>query len=109
VGHFLSGDPGHFCTGAYIVDSASFGAGPRMHVGAANAYRDTFKAVLTGPNADGSAGFQLTMASGTFIAGPYAGQRFTISNFELKGWSGSNGCQNLRKQRVAHNPDGVAC
>ena len=67
------------------VDSASFGAGPRMHAPAANAYRDTFVAVLTGPNADGSSSFQLAMASGAFTAGPNAGLRFTISNFELKG------------------------
>ena len=73
------------------VDSASFGAGPRMHAPAANAYRDTFMAVLTGPNADGSSSFQLAMASGAFTAGPNAGLRFTISDFELKGWSGTNG------------------
>jgi len=73
------------------VDSASFGAGPRMHTPAANAYRDTFVVALTGPNGDGSSNFQLGMASGSFIAGPNTGLRFTISNFELKGWSGTNG------------------
>jgi hypothetical protein len=73
------------------VDSASFGAGPRMHTPAANAYRDTFLVLLTGPNSDGSSTFQLGMASGSFIAGPNTGVRFTISNFELKGWSGTNG------------------
>src|SRR5579859_6754685 len=55
------------------VDSASFGAGPRMHPPGAHAHRDTFKAVLTGPNSDGSTSFQLGMASGAFTAGPTAG------------------------------------
>jgi hypothetical protein len=73
------------------VDSASFGAGPRMHAPAANAYKDTFMAALTGPNADGSSTFQLAMARGAFSAGPNAGLGFTISNFELKGWAGANG------------------
>jgi hypothetical protein len=73
------------------VDSASFGAGPRMHSPAANAYRDTFVVVLTGPNSDGSSSFQLGMANGSFIAGPNNGVRFTISNFELKGWAETNG------------------
>jgi len=67
------------------VDSASFGAGPRMHSPAANAYRDSFVATLTGPNADGSSSFRLGLASGAFVAGPNAGVRFTISNFELRG------------------------
>ena len=75
------------------VDSASFGAGPRMHAPAANAYRDTFMAMLTGPNADGSSGFRLAMARGAFTAGPNAGLDFTISEFELKGWSGTNGIE----------------
>jgi len=73
------------------VDSASFGAGPRMHTPAANAYRDTFVVTLTGPLNDGSSSFQLGISSGAFIAGPNTGVRFTISNFELKGWSGKDG------------------
>lgn len=73
------------------VDSASFGAGPRMHAPSANAYKDTFMAAPTGPNADGGSSFHLAMASGAYTAGPYAGLRFTISEFELKGWSGANG------------------
>jgi hypothetical protein len=47
--------------------------------------------VLTGPDTGGSSSLQLGMASGAFIAGPNAGLRFTISSFELKGWSGTNG------------------
>ncbi len=86
-----SGADGKVTEAGQSVDSASFGAGPRMHPPAANAYRDTFMAMPTGPNADGSSSFQLGMASGAFIAGPNAGLRFTISNFELKGWSGTNG------------------
>jgi hypothetical protein len=73
------------------VDSASFGAGPRMHSPAANAYRDTFVVMLAAPKSDGSTSFHLGMANGSFIAGPNTGVRFTISNFELKGWSASNG------------------
>lgn len=73
------------------VDSASFGAGPRMHPPGAHAYKDTFTAVVTGPNANGSSNFQLKMVSGTFTAGRHAGLHFTISDFELKGWSANNG------------------
>jgi hypothetical protein len=73
------------------VDSASFGAGPRMHSPAANAYRDTLAVVTTGPNSSGSSSLQQGMANGSFIAGPNTGVRFTISNLELTGWSGTNG------------------
>lgn len=73
------------------VDSASFGAGPRMHVPAANAYKDTFTSTVTGPHADGSSTLHLGMVSGTFTAGLNAGLSFTISDFELKGWAGTNG------------------
>ncbi len=73
------------------VDSASFGSGPRMHPPGAHAYRNTFTATLAGPNAEGGSSFQLKTASGQFTAGPNAGVRFTISEFELKGWSGANG------------------
>jgi hypothetical protein len=62
------------------VDSASFGAGPRMHPPGAHAYRDMFMALLTGPNADGSSNFQLKGAGGTFTAGQHAGLHFTISD-----------------------------
>ena len=73
------------------VDSASFGAGPRTHAPAMHAYKDTFVAALSEPNADGGSNFHLAMANGVFTAGPSAGLRFTISEFELKGWSGTNG------------------
>ncbi len=73
------------------VDSASFGAGPRMHSPAANAYKDTFTSTVTGPNADGSSTLRFEMMSGSFTAGPFAGAHFTISNFELKGWVSTNG------------------
>ncbi len=81
-------------TGAVIeagqsVDSASFGAGPRMHSPAANAYKDTFTSTVIGPNADGSSTLRFGIASGSFTAGPSAGVRFTISDFELKGWVGA--------------------
>ena len=82
------------------VDSASFGAGPRMHSSAANAYRDTFVATLTGPNADGSSSFRLGMANGAFVAGPNAGVRFTISNFKLKGWSVVGGIKTMQAVRL---------
>ncbi len=83
------------------VDSASFGAGPRMHPPSANAYKDTFTATLTGPNADGVSSFHLAMANGAFTAGPNAGLRFTISQFELKGWAGANG---LRTYGISDSP-----
>jgi hypothetical protein len=73
------------------VDSASFGAGPRMHIPAANAYGDTFAAALVEANTKGGSRLQLGVASGAFTAGPNVGVRFTISSFELKGWSGADG------------------
>ncbi len=73
------------------VDSASFGAGPRMHSPGANAYKDTFTSTLVGPSADGSSTLRFGTVSGLFTAGPHAGVGFTISDFELKGWVGTNG------------------
>lgn len=86
-----AGADGKVTEAGQSVDSASFGAGPRMHSPAANAYRDSFAVMLSEPKSDGSSSFQLGMASGSFIAGPRNGVRFTISNFELKGWSAING------------------
>jgi hypothetical protein len=73
------------------VDSGSFGAGPRMHAPGASAYKDTVTIAVTGPNSDGSSSLHLGIVDGTFTAGPDAGLRFTISDFELKGWTGANG------------------
>jgi hypothetical protein len=73
------------------VDSASFGAGPRMHPPGAHAYSNTFMAVLTEPNSDGSSSFKIKAAKGAFTAGSHTGLHFTISEFELKGWSASSG------------------
>ena len=73
------------------VDTASFGVGPRMHPPAASAYKDTFTSTITGPNDDGSFTLRVGMLSGSFTAGPNAGLSFKISDFELKGWSASNG------------------
>jgi len=73
------------------IDTASFGAGPRMHPPGANAYKDTFTSTVTGPSDDGGFTLRVRMLSGTFTAGPNAGLSFKISDFELKGWSGSNG------------------
>jgi hypothetical protein len=87
-----SGDANGIVTEAgQSVDSASFGAGPRMHPPGSHAYRDTFTAELPGLNVDGSSNFQLKGASGTFTAGQHDGLHFTISDFELKGWSANNG------------------
>ena len=71
------------------VDSASFGAGPRVHVPAANAYKDVFIFTVTKPNGDGGSILHMGTVSGTFTAGPNAGLRFTISDLELKGWIGN--------------------
>jgi hypothetical protein len=73
------------------VDSASFGVGPRMHIPAASAYKDTFSSTVTGPDGDGSFTLHVGTLSGIFTAGPNAGLTFTISGFELKGWIGNNG------------------
>jgi hypothetical protein len=72
------------------VDSASFGAGPRMHKPGANAYTDTYASSVSGPNEDGSFTLRLGTQSGTFTAGPNAGLNFTISGLELKGWIGAD-------------------
>jgi len=71
------------------VDSASFGAGPRVHVPAATAYKDVFISTVTQPNGDGGSILHMGTVSGTFTAGPNAGLRFTISDLELKGWIGN--------------------
>ncbi len=66
------------------VDSASFGVGPRMHTPAVHAYKDTFSSNVTGPDEDGRFTFHVRALRGTFIAGPYNGVSFAISDFELK-------------------------
>jgi len=87
-----SADPdGNVTEVGQSVDSASFGVGPRMHVPAANAFRETFKSTVTGPNEDGSFTLLVGTLSGTFTAGPHAGLNFTMSGFELKKWSGNSG------------------
>lgn len=60
------------------VDTASFGAGPRMHMPAASAYKATFtsKAEL---NPDGSYNIVTGTLSGAFTHGPYAGQTFSAA------------------------------
>ncbi len=65
------------------VDTASFGVGPRMHTPAAHAYNATFDVSVSEPAAGGSVTFHARTASGTFTAGPYAGQSFSLSGFEL--------------------------
>ncbi len=72
------------------VDSASFGAGPRLHKPGANAYTATFASSVTGPNEDGSFTLHLGTQRGTFSAGPNAGLNFTMSGLELKGWVGAD-------------------
>jgi hypothetical protein len=66
------------------LDSASFGVGPRMHMPAAHAYKDTFSSAVTGPEEDGSFRLQVKALQGTFTAGPYDRVTFAISDFELK-------------------------
>ena len=73
------------------VDTASFGAGPRMHTPAAHAYDDRFTAAITEPGDNSSATFHVGMISGTFTAGPYAGLSFSLSGFELKKAMGDRG------------------
>ncbi len=106
------------------VDSASFGVGPRMHVPAANAYKDTFVSTIAGPNEDGSFIFRAGTLSGTLTAGPKVGLTFMISGFGLKGWKGENGLSvygsggppviqtvsfsnGANFQRILHNVDGL--
>lgn len=72
------------------VDSASFGAGPRMHKPGANAFNDTYASSVSGPNEDGSFTLHLGTQSGTFTAGPNAGLSFTISDLDLRGWIGAD-------------------
>ena len=83
-------DDGNVTEVGQSVDSASFGAGPRMHVPAASAYKGTFTSV-TAANADGSSTFHAGLMSGTFTAGPNSGMNFTVSELELRGWVGNNG------------------
>jgi len=52
------------------VDTASFGAGPRMHTPAAHAYDDRFTVAITEPGDDSSATFHVGTINGTFTAGP---------------------------------------
>jgi hypothetical protein len=66
------------------VDTASFGVGPRMHTPAAHAYKATFNTSISEPAEDGTVTFHAGTANGTFIAGPHAGQSFTVSGFELR-------------------------
>lgn len=66
------------------VDTASFGVGPRMHTPAAHVYDDTFTVAITDPGNDGGVTFRAGRSSGTFSAGPYTGQSFILSGFELK-------------------------
>ncbi len=66
------------------VDTASFGVGPRMHTPAAHAYDDRFTVAIADPGDGGSVTFHAGTISGTFTAGPYAGQSFSLSGFELK-------------------------
>jgi hypothetical protein len=72
------------------VDTASFGVGPRMHSPAAHAYNANFNVSISEPADDGSVTLRAGTASGIFIAGPYAGQSFTLSGFELRKNSARN-------------------
>ncbi|MGO8908855.1 MAG: hypothetical protein ACLQDM_05960 [Bradyrhizobium sp.] len=73
------------------VDTASFGAGPRMHTPAAHAYEDRFTVAITDPGEGGGVTFHAGTISGTFTAGPYAGRSFSLSGFELKKAIGDHG------------------
>jgi hypothetical protein len=55
------------------VDTASFGAGPRMHLPAAHAYKATFTS-KTELNSDGSYSVVTGPLSGAFTDGPYSGK-----------------------------------
>ena len=66
------------------VDTASFGVGPRMHSPAAHAYTANFNVSISEPADDGGVTLHAGTASGTFTAGPYAGQSFSLSGFELR-------------------------
>jgi hypothetical protein len=55
-----------------------------MHTPAAHAYNATFNVSISEPADDGSLTLHAGMASGTFIAGPYAGQSFRLSGFDLR-------------------------
>jgi hypothetical protein len=55
-----------------------------MHTPAAHTFNATFNVSISEPADDGSVTFHAGMASGTFTAGPYAGQGFSLSGFELK-------------------------
>ena len=66
------------------VDTASFGVGPRMHTPAAHVYDDTFTVAITDTGNDSGVTFHAGRSSGTFSAGPYTGQSFVLSGFELK-------------------------
>jgi len=73
------------------LDTASFGAGPRMHTPAAHAYSAVFTATVGEPAAGGGAVLRVGAISGSFSAGPNAGQSFSLSGFELKKVARDNG------------------
>ena len=60
------------------VDTASFGAGPRMHMPGAHTYKATFTSKAE-PNSDGGYNIVTGTLSGEFTDGPYAGQTFTAA------------------------------
>ena len=73
------------------VDTASFGAGPRMHMPGASAYKATFTSKAE-PNSDGSYNILTGPLSGEFTDGPYAGQTFSAApGLPLKQSPGQNG------------------
>lgn len=72
------------------VDTASFGVGPRMHMPAAHAYRNSFSFTIKTSGENGSASLHADPSSGSFTAGPNTGVTFTISGLELKKGNGDN-------------------
>ena len=84
-------DQGAATEAGQAVDTASFGAGPRMHSPAAHAYEDRFSVVIADPGDDSGVTLRAGMMSGTFTAGPYAGRSFSLSGFELKKVIGDHG------------------
>jgi hypothetical protein len=66
------------------VDTASFGAGPRMHTPSAYAYKVSLTATIGRSEKDDSVLFRASEANGTVTAGPYAGRTISLSGFELK-------------------------
>ncbi len=73
------------------VDAASFGAGPRMHLPAAHAFKATFTS-KTEPNSDGSYSVVTGPLSGAFTDRPYAGKTFSAApGLSLKQLPDQNG------------------